>query len=330
VLRLAGVRALATMKHSPVARVREAFFPARVRQTGAAIVPEGSVAGRALVIVLAIQCFLACLTAGAVYMVNQSAAAWMNDVSSEVTVQVPTTDGGDVEKRMTEISLFLARQKGVAEVRPLSASASAELLEPWLGQNAALDALPVPRMIALEIDPAAPPDFNALRTALEGNFPGTALDDHRRWQAEIRTFTRSLALGGLSILALVAAATIAVVISATKSAMASNREIVEVLHLVGAKERFIAHEFERHFLTLGVRAGLIGAGAAAVVFLALPFVTNILGGGLVASAEIRRLVGTAALDWPGYFLLAVVVIVIAALCMMTSRYGVQRILKAQQ
>ena len=73
------------------------------------------------------------------------------------------------------------------------------------------------------------------------------------------------------MLALVAAATIAVIVSATRSAMASNREIIEVLHFVGANERFISREFERHFLGLGVRAGLVGAVAAALAFLLLPF-----------------------------------------------------------
>ena len=38
--------------------------------------------------------------------------------------------------------------------------------------------------------------------------------------------------------------------------MAANRDIVEVLNFVGATDRFIAHEFEKHFLTLGIRAGL--------------------------------------------------------------------------
>ena len=44
-------------------------------------------------------------------------------------------------------------------------------------------------------------------------------------------------------------------------------DIVEVLHFVGASDRFIAREFERHFLRLGVRAGLTGAGFAMLVFM---------------------------------------------------------------
>jgi cell division transport system permease protein len=125
-------------------------------------------------------------------------------------------------------------------------------------------ALPIPRLIAVEIDRSNPPDIDLIKTALSQNFEGVTLDDHRRWQAEIRTLTRSAALGGIAVLGLVAAATIAVIVSATRSAMASNREIIEVLHFVGANERFISSEFERHFLGLGVRAGLMGAVAAAI------------------------------------------------------------------
>jgi cell division transport system permease protein len=113
------------------------------------------------------------------------------------------------------------------------------------------------------------------------------LDDHRRWQAQIRTITRSFALGGLAILLLVGAATTAVIVSATKSAMASNRDIVEVLHFVGATDRFIAREFERHFLRLGVRAGIVGAIWAMFVFLIMPTVMELLGGGTVTITEIR-------------------------------------------
>ena len=111
--------------------------------------------------------------------------------------------------------------------------------------------------------------------------------------------------------------------------MAANREIVEVLHFVGATDRFIARECEKHFLRLGVRAGVVGAFLAMLVFVLLPTFMELLGGGTVTLAEIQRLVGSGALDLPGYVLLGIVVVVIAALCMLTSRLGVYRILNSQ-
>ena len=295
----------------------------------APIVPAGSVTGRSLTLVIAIMCFLACLTAGAVYMMNQSAAAWMRDIASEVTVQVEPREKVDTDRLVRDVAQFLSRQPGIATARPLSLDASASLLEPWLGQVDALKALPVPRLIAIEVDRTAPPDLDQLRRALDQQFKGVSLDDHRQWQQQIRTVTRSFALGGLTILILVGAATTAIIVSATRSAMASNREIVEVLHFVGATDRFIAGQFQRHFLRLGVKAGLVGALSAMAVFYFMPGIMELLGGGTVTAVELRRLVGTGTLDAPGYVLLGLVVVVIAALCMITSRLGVFRILHAK-
>ena len=128
---------------------------------------------------------------------------------------------------------------------------------------------------------------------------------------------------------LVGAATTAIIISATRSSMSSNREIVEVLHFVGATDRFIAREFERHFLRLGIRAGLVGAILAMLVFLLMPTGMELLGGGAVTMAELRRIVGTGVLDVSGHVVLVVVVVVISGLCMLTSRFGVYRILNTQ-
>jgi cell division transport system permease protein len=309
--------------------------PARTRRTDKQqahhpIVPAGSVMGRSLTLVITIMCFLACLTAGAVYMMNQSAAAWLRDIASEITVQVEATARTPIEPKLKEVAVFLGKQPGVVGVKTLSAQDSGALLEPWLGQSGALKDLPIPRLIAIEIDRNAPPDLATLRQSLTRQFKdGVVLDDHRQWQQQIRTVTRSFALGGLAILLLVAAATTAIIVSATRSALASNREIVEVLHFVGATDKFIAREFEKHFLRLGIRAGLVGALFAMLVFLAMPTLMELLGGGTVSMAEMRRLVGSGTLDTSGYVLLGLVVVVVAALCMLTSRFGVYRILHTQ-
>ena len=103
--------------------------------------PAGSVTGRSLTLVITIMCFLACLTAGAVYMMNQSASAWLRDIASEVTVQVEAKERTDIDKLVADVSGFLSRQPGIATVRALSMTDAAQLLEPWLGQTEALKTL---------------------------------------------------------------------------------------------------------------------------------------------------------------------------------------------
>lgn len=321
-------------ERAPPPRAGSLYAEARTGETGrdrkqTPIVPAGSVTGRSLTLVIAIMCFLACLTAGSVYMINKSADAWLRDMASEVTVQVEPSDKIDTDKIVKETVAFLTKQPGVTNVRALSLDESAGLLEPWLGQADVLKSLPVPRLVALEIDRSSPPDLDALRQKLGQQFKGVSLDDHRHWQQQIRTVTRSFALGGLMILLLVAAATIAIIVSATRSSMASNRDIVEVLHFVGATDKFIAREFSAHFLKLGIKSGLVGALAAGVVFLAAPMVVELIGGQGVTMAELHRLVGSGSLEVWGYALMGGVVIVIAALCMFTSRLGVFRILNSR-
>jgi len=323
-----SARAIVTdLRDYPWRNLLAGLLPTRFQPKTVQIVPSASIAGNALTVVIAIMSFLACLTAGAVYMINQSARAWVNDIASEITVELDPVNAADIEKKMTLVSLFLAKQVGITRVKPLTAEDSAKLLEPWLGHSDALSELPIPRLIAVEIDRSSPPDIKAISEALSQNFEGVTLDDHRRWRAEIRTLTRSAALGGLAVLGLVAAATVAVIVSATRSAMASNREIIEVLHFVGATERFISREFERHFIGLGVRAALVGAISATLVFLLMPTVMRLLGGEGALVTDPSRLVGSGELDFPGYLLCVLVVFVVAALCMITSRLGVIRVLK---
>jgi cell division transport system permease protein len=307
-------------------RPKRRFSPGK-----APIVPPGSVTSKSLMLVIAIMGFLACLTAGAVYMINQSAASWLRDVASEVTVQVkPATDTSqeDLEKRSEEVVKFLTGQIGISGVQLYTLDQSAELVEPWLGQVSAIKDLPFPRLIAVQIDQNNPPDLDTLSKALTAKYPAASLDDHRAWQRQIRRVTGSLALGGVAVIVLMAAATIAIVVSAARSAIASNKEIVEVLNFVGAEERFIARQFELHFLWVGIKAGIVGAVAAAIVFFSLPVITEYLSGA-ATHAEIRRLVGTGRLDVFGYVSLLLVVVAIAVICLMTSRFGVRRILNAQ-
>src|SRR6185436_4794457 len=61
------------------------------------IVPKRSIAGRALVAVVAIMTFLASLTTGAVMLVRASAVEWQSDVAREVTIQVRPVEGTNLD-----------------------------------------------------------------------------------------------------------------------------------------------------------------------------------------------------------------------------------------
>ena len=157
-------------------------------------------------------------------------------------------------------------QPGIVEVRPFTKEESAKLLEPWLGSGLSLDDLPVPRVIVARVQPGTALDLAALRSRVTQAAPTASVDDHRAWIERMRSMTGATVFAGIGILALVIVATIISVSFATRGAMAANRPIVEVLHFVGAGDRYIANRFLRHFLRLGLEGGVIGGGVAMLGF----------------------------------------------------------------
>jgi cell division transport system permease protein len=291
--------------------------PVDLPRAATAIVPRQSIAGRALIAVVAIMTFLASLTTGAVMLVLASAAEWQSDVAREMTIQIRPGPGRDLEAEVKRAADIARATPGVAEVRPYTAAESARLLEPWLGSGLSLDALPVPRLIVLRLAADARPDLAALRAALAG-VSGASVDDHRGWIDRMRAMANAAIACGIAILALVLVATVLSVAFATRGAMATNRPIVEVLHFIGAKDRFIAGQFQGHFLLLGLQGGVIGGGAALLV-LWLGGVFNQFFVGTAAQEQTSALFSTFSLGTVGYAAVIGQIVLVAVVAAGTSR-----------
>jgi cell division transport system permease protein len=282
------------------------------------IVPRGSIAGRALIAIVAIMSFLASLTTGSVLLVAASAAEWQSDVASEITIQVRPEASRNLDRDSAAAAEIVRTQPGIVEVRPYSKDESLKLLEPWLGTGLSLDELPVPRVIVARVAPGTALDFAVLRGRVAQAAPTATVDDHRAWIERMRTMTGATVLAGLGILALVVLATIISVSFATRGAMAANRPIIEVLDFVGASDRFIANRFLQHFLILGLQGSLIGAGLAMLLFGFAEPVANWFSGTAVGD-QFVALLGTFALRPSGYLVLAGQALAIAGITVLASR-----------
>ncbi|MDB5518463.1 MAG: cell division protein FtsX [Tardiphaga sp.] len=291
--------------------------PAKARNSSP-IVPRASIAGRALVAVVAIMTFLASITTGAVLLVSASAAEWQSEVASEITVQVRPVAGRDLERDAAAVTEAIRTQPGIAGVQAYTKEESAALLEPWLGAGLSLDDLPVPRVIIARVSPGTLLDLAQLRSRVTQVAPSASVDDHRAWIERMRSMTGATVFAGIGILALVIIATIISVSFATRGAMAANRPIVEVLHFVGAGDRYIANRFFRHFLRLGLQGGIIGGGAAMLAFGFSESIASWFSGTPVGD-QFAALLGTFALRPTGYLILAAQACLIAAITAWASR-----------
>jgi cell division transport system permease protein len=289
------------------------------------LVPRNSIAGRALIAVVAIMTFLASLTTGAVLLIGSAASDWQSDVSREMTIQLIPSPGRDLDAAVDKAAAAARAFPGIGEVRAYSKEESSKLLEPWLGNGLTLDELPVPRLIVVKIAAGAAPDIPRLRRLLAEQAPGAMLDDHRGWIDRMRTMAGTAVAAGIGVLILVIAATMLSVTFATRGAMATNKPVIEVLHFVGAKNGFIAGRFQRHFLFLGLQGGGIGGGIAILLF-ALAGTISSWFAGTAGGEQTSAMFGSFSIGITGYVAVLCQVVLIALVTAVTSRHTVNRTL----
>ncbi|MEM9206076.1 MAG: ABC transporter permease [Pseudomonadota bacterium] len=295
----------------------------------APIVPSAGVAGRALTFVVAAMCFLACISFAITVTAQRAASSWSSEVAQEATIQILPADDRDMDADIERAQALAATIQGVESVRVLPAGDVQSMLSPWLGENFDIDVLPVPRLVALRINPTNPPDFSAFQATLAEELPTANIDNHSFWSDRLSRGAQTIVIGAALLFILVNAVMIATVVFATRGAMSGNKEVIEVLHFVGAPHGFIANEFQRHFLVLGLKAGVIG-GAASLVTL---FVVSGLLSGWVATQHAdtaRFLTGQFSVELTTITGVILIVALVAGLTAFTTRATVLRYLHAIQ
>lgn len=296
--------------------------PMRVRPT-APILPPSNIQGNALIVVIAIMAFLACLTLGAVTMVRATAAGWQSQISREITIQIKPADGLDMEAALLRAKDLALRFVGTKDGTIMDDAATARLLEPWLGAGLDLEELPVPRLVIITVDEQNPPDFEAMRDLLSKEIPQAFLDDHRTWVDRLVSMARTTVWIGTGVLVLVFTAMVLTVVFATRGVISGNRHIVEVLHFVGAESAFVAKEFQKHFLKISLKGSAAGSAVAASLF-ALMSLWQANARATPESDQATALFGTFSLGLPGYLGILATMIIIALLTTLTARVTVMR------
>ncbi|WP_208976234.1 cell division protein FtsX [Polycladidibacter stylochi] len=285
------------------------------------IVPSQAIAGRALMLVVAIMSFLACLTVGFVSIVNDAANDWTSDLVREVTIQIRPADGVNMIQEIDRTLALVQEFPGVGGARALSDKETRDLLQPWLGAGLELDDLPVPRLILVEVADPLKLDLQELKKTVEHDIKASSVDDHRLWTRQLSAMASGTVVGGFIILALVLCSMVLSVVFATRAAMSGNKDVVEVLHFVGAEDSFIANEFQRHFLILGLKGGLIGGTFATLCFFAISLFGNSETGS-VAASQLQTLFGTISVSAAGYLGILAIIFLVAILTALTSRLAV--------
>ena len=270
--------------------------------------------GRFLPWIIALMVYLAAMGGIGLIWLSDALIQWNASLASSLTLQVPA----DVSQPRIEMALGALKQtEGVVSARLLQPEETSKLLQPWLGNSVAVATLPLPHLVDIRIDPQATIDYTTLRQQLDSIVPNAQLDNNRSWLGTVRDFAVRIegviTAGVIAVTALI----VAIIIFAARIGLAIHRSVIELLHLLGARDAYIARQFQVHALSLGLRGGVIGGAAAALTVMVLGPAGRML--------ELPMPINThGLLDWRIWLLIVVVGLAAGGIAMATARITVLR------
>lgn len=273
--------------------------------------------------IIALMVYLAGLALAGMLVLNTALQSWDRSLSGTLTVQLPPAEAGKGDGGLAAAVALLRATRGVLGADALTRAATAKLVEPWLGTAFSPEELALPRLIDLRIDPAAPPDFAALKTRLAAAAPGAVLDDHRLWLDRLAGLVLSIQATALAVVVLIGGAAVLTVVFTTRAGLAVHHAVIEVLHLIGARDGYIARQFERQARGLGLRGGLAGS----VLTVATLLTIGRAGAATKLFGEQVALLPSLELKLWHWAALAVLPLAAALIAMMTARLTVLRALR---
>ena len=290
---------------------------------------ERDTLGQFLPWMIAFMVYLSILALAGMLALDDIARRWDKGMSGTLTVQIAPSPGSggtsraaqkaskDDARRLQTILALLKPTSGVVRAKTLSEEKVLALLEPWLGKGALGADLPLPKLIDVELEKGAALDMVALELRLKAIAPGAVIDDHGVWLGHLVNLLQTVRALALAVLVFIALATTGTVIFATRTGLAIHHEAIEVLHLIGAQDSYIARQFASRALMLGLRGGVIG------LLLAAP---TLWGIGTLARSLHSGFFPEFSLGLVHWAILACLPIVVALIAMISARLTVMKTL----
>ncbi len=244
---------------------------------------EKDASSRYLPVVISAMIFLAALALAGLFSIHTAVQDWSRAVSGNLTVEIAYEDGKSLDKKVAVATDFLKSFPGIDNVRPLESTEAARMLEPYLGRSDIIASLPLPRLIEVTIAENSSVDLLAAAEKLADAVPGAQLNTHRPWLDKMILLARSIQVLAGAIMVLVSIVTVIIVIFAARTGMVMHQEIIEVLHLIGAQDHYIARQFQDYYARLSFLGSLPGLILAIIVMQVLGFMAGQLEASLITA-----------------------------------------------
>lgn len=222
--------------------------------------------------IIGVMVYLAAVILAGAMLLAGLAGDWSEELTANFTVQIPPAEGdaaGGNDEQVATAVRTLRATKGIEEVRVVPAEVTARSLEPWLGSNLDPQELPLPRVIEVRLAQPGSVDLELLTARLGEAVPGAALDSHEYWRGQIVSLVHAFEVLATIVIALIGFSGMAAVVFATRSAVAVHRDVIEVLHLIGATDDYVARQFQREAFRTALFGSIAGSGFAVLTLVAI-------------------------------------------------------------
>lgn len=271
--------------------------------------------------------YVAVLAAAGALFAQSVSERWALSLSGVVTVQVPAAeqvldptsvsdqDRDSQSTRLAVVLRILRVTPGIGHLTILDHERSLALLKPWLGDDL-VKQIDMPVLIDLRLMDSESLDIEDLNQRLSGRVPGTVVDDHGLWLSRVAGVTAAVERGGWLIVLLVVGVSTISVVFAVLSGLSVNRDVVELLHLMGARDGYVAKRFQSYVLIAALPASVIAGALAIATIMAISAVSQAPSELAGSALRFGELGGFRARDW---LIICAVPLVFALVTLVTAR-----------
>ena len=278
-----------------------------------------------LQIMVAIAVFLFAVTLSGVLSINVMLQNWNDSILGSLTVQIMPSTNVNPEKAVAETLAhqnkaldLLRNMQEVEKAEPLTDKQLEKLIQPWLGDGINIQDLPIPRIIDVKIKKGADIDFMDLAYKLAQVTPMASVDNHKLWLNKLIQFADGIKILALSILALVIMITSGAIFYTTQTSLGLHKYTIEILHLMGAKDTYVAQQYAKRSAILALQGGIIGLAIAIPTIFGIASLAHQIEGGIIGSAKLSSSEWIAIVSLPAFA---------SFIAMLTAYYTVKQTLQ---
>lgn len=282
---------------------------------------ERDIQTKFLVILIALMSFLLVLACAGTLILNDMTQRWSSGLQNKITVEISseTAEGyvlsqDTIRKETVKLQKMLEKHPLIKNASPLTNEEIRALISPWIGADLALDGIPLPGLIAIDLKKADIKSISQLEKIIKQTSKYGHLETHKDWLNDFLSLIKSLKTLSLMIALLILSITIIGISAAMHARLALHQKNVQLLHLMGASDDYIARQFLPHATIIALKGSLIGTLCALLLTLIITKTTN------------APMIPALKIDLIWYAALALSPIFITALALLTSRITLLRTL----